>query len=50
MALLNDIVLPSRTGIRTVGDMAQIILDDEKAIRMKNADLAALRTFYERGQ
>lgn len=41
--LLADIILPDRATLNTVGDMARIILEDEKVIRMKNSDLAAVR-------
>ena len=43
--LLADIRVPDRGKIRTVGDMALIILEDEKEMRLKNADLEALRKY-----
>lgn len=43
--LLDDLKIPSRQGIKTVGDMARLILSDERAMRQKNADLQALREY-----
>ena len=45
--LLQDIELPSRANIKTTGDMARIIIADEEAIAMKNADLKALRNYRQ---
>lgn len=42
-----DMEIPDRAAIETVGDMAVIILEDEKIMRLKNADLAALRKWHE---
>lgn len=42
---MEDIRIPDRTKVATVGDMAILILEDEKAMRLKNADLAALREY-----
>lgn len=44
-ALLCDIRIPDRAAIKTVGDMARIILADRAAMENKNADLAALREY-----
>ena len=43
--LLEDIQIPSRDRLKTVADMAELILADEEAMRMKNADLKALREY-----
>lgn len=43
--LLQDIQIPERKSIETVGDMAKLIIEDEKAMRLKNADMAALRQY-----
>lgn len=43
--LLDDVKLPSRNGIKTVGDMVKVLLADEEAIRLKNADMQALREY-----
>lgn len=45
--LLRPIELPDRTKMKTVGDMILVILEDEKAIRLKNADLQALREYRQ---
>lgn len=45
--LLADIEIPDRSGIRTNGDLVRVILADEEAMRMKNADLAAYRHYLE---
>lgn len=42
------IEIPDRANIETVGDMAVIILEDEKRMRLKNADLKALREWHKR--
>ena len=47
LALLNPIELPDRSRIETVGDMARVILEDEKVIASKNADLKALREYWQ---
>lgn len=39
------IELPSRSGMRTVGDMVRILIADEEAISLKNADLKSLREY-----
>lgn len=44
---MDPISLPDRSGISTVGDMARVIVEDERAIRLKNADLEALRQWAE---
>lgn len=44
-ALLDDIALPPRDGARTVGDLVRIVIADEAAINLKNADLKALRDY-----
>ena len=44
--LMADMEIPDRAAIETVGDMAVIILEDEKIMRLKNADLAALRKWH----
>ncbi|MBD5647977.1 MAG: hypothetical protein HDQ89_10355 [Desulfovibrio sp.] len=44
-ALLDDITLPPRDGARTVGDLVRIVIADEAAINLKNADLKALRDY-----
>lgn len=41
------IELPDRSKARTAGDLVRIIVADEKAIRLKNADLEALRAYLE---
>lgn len=43
--LLDDITLPPRDGARTVGDLVRIVIADEAAINLKNADLKALRDY-----
>lgn len=43
--LMEDIKIPDRTKVSTVGDMAILIIEDEKVMRLKNADLAALREY-----
>lgn len=44
---LQDIAIPDRARIRTTGDMARTILEDEKMMRLKNADLEALRKYRQ---
>ena len=44
-ALLDDITLPPRDGAKTVGDLVRIVIADEAAINLKNADLKALRDY-----
>lgn len=46
MHLLEPIQLPSRASLETVADMAALLLADEKAIRLKNADLEALAGYF----
>lgn len=46
--LLQDVEIPSRDNLKTVGDMARLILADEQAMRMKNADLQALREYRDK--
>lgn len=46
--LLTDIKIPSRREIRTVGDMAKTLVEDERVMRLKNADLEALREYRNR--
>ncbi len=46
--LLEDVRIPEREQLRTVGDMARLILEDEQAMRLKNADLKALRDYRDR--
>ncbi|WP_206214318.1 hypothetical protein [Desulfovibrio sp. ZJ369] len=43
--LLDDIELPPRDGAKTVGDLVRIVIADEAAINLKNADLQALREY-----
>lgn len=43
--LLDDCKLPSRNGVKTVGDMAKIIIADEAAINEHNANMQALREY-----
>lgn len=43
--LLDDIKLPPRDGATTVGDLVRIVMADEAAINLKNADLQALREY-----
>ena len=43
--LLDDIKLPSRASIKTVGDMTRVLIEDEEAIKLKNADLQSLREY-----
>lgn len=45
MTLLDDIELPPRDGAKTVGDLVRIVIADEAAINLKNADLQALREY-----
>ena len=45
VALLDDIQLPPRDGAKTVGDLVRIVIADEAAINLKNADLKALRDY-----
>lgn len=40
--LLTPIELPDRSQIRTLKDMAMVLLQDEEVIRAKNADLDTL--------
>lgn len=40
-----DIEIPDRSKMKTVGDMIRIIIADEEAIMLKNADLKALREY-----
>lgn len=42
-----DIEIPSREGLKTAGDLVRIVLADETVMRMKNADLAALRKYRD---
>lgn len=42
---MEPIELPSRHNLRTVGDMVRVLLADEEAIALKNADLEALREY-----
>lgn len=48
MELMNDIEIPDRSKMKTVGDMVRVILADEQVIQEKNADLKALRNYTER--
>lgn len=43
--LLDDVKIPSRQEMKTVGDMARLILADEQAMKNKNADMQALREY-----
>lgn len=43
--LLDDVKIPPRDQMKTVGDMARIIVEDEQAMRLKNADMQALREY-----
>ena len=43
--LLMDCAVPSRDGVKTVGDMVRIIKLDEEAIALCNANLTALRNY-----
>lgn len=45
--LLEDIEIPDRSNMKTVGDMIRIILADDEAMQAKNADLKALRKYTE---
>ena len=45
--LLQDCNLPSRDGMKTVGDMVRIIKADEYAIKLHNVNMHALRTYVE---
>lgn len=45
-----DINLPDRSNMKTVGDMIRIIIADEEAISLKNADMKALREYMARLQ
>lgn len=47
LVLLRDIEIPDRKKVQTVGDMAAIVLEDEKVMRLKNADLQALREYTQ---
>lgn len=44
-ALLMDIEIPDRSNAKTAGDLVRIIVADEQAMLLKNADLAALRNY-----
>lgn len=43
--LLADIEIPDRSGMKTVGDIIRIVIADEEAMNLKNADLKALREY-----
>lgn len=43
MVLLEDIEIPDRSRMATNGDLVRLLLLDEEAMRLKNADLAAVR-------
>lgn len=45
--LLTDIEIPDRSQIATNGDLVRVILLDEEAMRLKNADLAIVRKLLE---
>lgn len=45
--LMAPIAIPDRAALGTVGDMARLIIEDEEAMRLKNADLAALRAYAD---
>lgn len=47
--LLADIEIPDRSHIAANGDLVRVILLDEEAMRLKNADLAAVRQMLESG-
>lgn len=42
------IELPPRKNLRTNGDLIRLLLADEEAIALKNADLQALREYRAR--
>lgn len=41
------IELPDRSKVKTAGDLVRIVIEDERAIKLKNADLEALRKYLE---
>lgn len=43
--LLCDIEIPDRSQAQTAGDLVRIVILDETAMKMKNADLAVLRNW-----
>ncbi len=43
--LLDDCKLPSRDGVKTVGDMVRVLKADEEAINAHNASMQALREY-----
>lgn len=43
--LLDDCRLPSREGVKTVGDMVRVLKEDEAAVAITNANLYALREY-----
>jgi hypothetical protein len=43
--LLDECKIPSRDGIKTVGDMVRVIKADEEAMLLVNANLFALREY-----
>lgn len=48
--LLADITIPDRGRAATVGDMAILLLEDEKVMRLKNAELKVLRGWFQGGE
>lgn len=44
--LLAPIQIPDRAAVKTVGDLARLALADERAMALKNNDLAALRQWF----
>lgn len=43
--LLQDIEIPSRANAKTAGDLVRLLLADEQAMRLKNADMKVLRDY-----
>ena len=49
-ALYQEMEIPSRDGVSTVGDLVRLVKEDEAAMKLKNADLRSLCEFYRRMQ
>lgn len=42
-------IIPDRSSLRTVGDLARVILEDEAVMAAKNIDLATIRELTATG-
>lgn len=49
LALLSEIEIPDRGRVRTHGDLVRLVVEDEAAMRRKNAELRALRAYFPKG-